>query len=62
MTKRLRLLKVVVQPIFVVDDEDSGLSELIAEPLEVSAAEWPTFATGRFAQATAALRDQVEED
>ena len=58
--KRLRLLKVMVQPIFVVDDDADGLSELVAQPIEVPAIEWPTFATGRFAEATAALREQVE--
>jgi hypothetical protein len=51
----------MVQPIFVVDDDDSGLSELIPQPIEVPAQEWPTFATARFAEATAELRQQVEE-
>ena len=62
MSKRLRLLKVIVQPIFIVDDDEQGLSELTAQPIEVPAVEWPTFATGRFAEATAVLRDQVEGD
>lgn len=62
MSKRLRLLKVIVQPVFVVDDPDEGLSELIAQPIEVPAPEWPTFATGRFAEATAELRANIEGD
>ena len=38
----LRLLKVIVQPVFVFDDGES-LVEQIAEPLVVPAAEWPAF-------------------
>jgi hypothetical protein len=62
MSRRLRLLKVMVQPIFVVDDDEGGLSELIPQAIEVSAQEWPTIATERFAEATAELRLQVEDE
>jgi hypothetical protein len=37
----LRLLKVIVQPIYVIDDGD--LTEQAAQPIEVSAVDWPTF-------------------
>jgi hypothetical protein len=56
---KLRLLKVIVQPVFVVDDGET-LIEQPAQPVEVSPAEWPTFATGRFAEGFDALRQQVE--
>jgi hypothetical protein len=59
MTRRLRLLKVIVQPIFVVDDGES-LVEQAAQPVEVPASEWPTFITGRFAEGFEALRREVE--
>lgn len=57
---QLRLLKVVVQPIFVVLDDEGGASELIPQPVTVLPAEWPTFATGPFLQATEALRAHME--
>jgi hypothetical protein len=56
--KRLRLLKVVVVPTFVVDDGET-LDEKQAQPIEVAPADWPTFATevwpGLFAQAAEQL-------
>jgi hypothetical protein len=45
--RRLRLLKVVVQAVFVADDGEY-LHELVADPVEVAAAEWVSFPTGRF--------------
>jgi hypothetical protein len=59
VSKRLRLLKVIVQPVFVVDD-GAELVEQPAEPVVVSPAEWPTFATARFAEGMEQLRQQVE--
>lgn len=38
----LRLLKVIVQPIFVEDDGEN-LTERITEPQAIPAAEWPQF-------------------
>lgn len=61
MTRRLRLLKVVVQPVFVLDDDDLGLTEHVAQPVDVPAHEWPNYATDRFAASYEALRIQVEE-
>jgi hypothetical protein len=56
---RLRLLKVICQPVFVVDDGEA-LTEHPAEPVVVTAAEWPTYAAGSFAEGFEALRQQVE--
>lgn len=56
---KLRLLKVIVQPVFVVDDGE-GLVEHVTQPVEVPAAEWPGFAAGRFAEGFEQLRAQVE--
>lgn len=58
--KRLRLLKVMVQPVFVIDDGDT-LAEHAVGPLPVSAADWPGYATGPFLQATDELRQQIEQ-
>ena len=43
-----RLVKVLVQPVFVLDDGEH-LREANHGVVEVSAEEWPTYATGRFA-------------
>lgn len=53
---RLRLLKVVVQPVFVLDDGDT-LTEQVADPFTVPAAAWRDFADegGSFDQAVAKL-------
>jgi hypothetical protein len=56
---KLRLLKVVCQAVFVIDD-GTTLTETAAEPVVVSAAEWPTYATGAFVDAMSRLQDQVE--
>jgi hypothetical protein len=37
---RLRLVKVIIQPVFVVDDGEA-LTEQAAQPIEVSSADWP---------------------
>lgn len=56
---RLRLLKVIVQPVFVVDDGTS-LTEHSAQPVTVTAAEWPGYATGPFVEGFEQLCQQVE--
>jgi len=56
MTK-LRLLKVIVQPVFVLDDGDQ-LTEQPAQAVEVSPQDWPTFATTTFAEGFAELQAQ----
>ncbi len=40
---KLRLLKVLVQPIYVLDDGEH-LTEQIAEPITIAARAWPTWA------------------
>jgi hypothetical protein len=55
---RLRLVKVVVQATFVLDDGDS-LTEQLAAPVTVSAAEWPTYASETFPKQVAELEQQM---
>lgn len=57
--KRLRVVGFVVQPQFVVDDGDT-LTPLPVGPVNVSAADWPNV-LAVVAEATEALRQQVEE-
>jgi hypothetical protein len=56
---RLRLLKVIVQPIFAVDDGKT-LTEAPAEPVEVKAEDWPTYPTTQFVEAFNMLQAQVD--
>lgn len=59
--RRLRLLKVIVQPVFVVDDGEN-LVEHAVDPVVVTSEDWPTYPTGGFAAGFAALRSQVETE
>jgi hypothetical protein len=56
--KKLRLLKVVVQPTFVFDDGEN-LNEVIAEPITVSPADWPSYATNGFVRAVDELEAKI---
>jgi hypothetical protein len=59
---RLRLVKVVIQPHFVLDDGEN-LTEQIANPVEVSAADWPTYPTEKFpADVEEALNRLLEDE
>jgi hypothetical protein len=55
---RLRLVKVVTQATFVLDDGGS-LIEQVANPVTVNASEWPTYATGRFREQVAELEAEL---
>ncbi len=41
--KPLRLLKVVVQPTFVREDEDGNLEEIQSTPEVIHAKDWPAY-------------------
>jgi hypothetical protein len=58
---KLRLLKVVVQPVFVIDDGEH-LTEQPAEPKAIASSEWAAYVAdgGIFDQSVAALAAQVE--
>ncbi len=57
---KLRLLKVICQPVFVLDDGET-LVEQPAQPVVVPAHEWPTYPTTAFAESFEQLRRQVED-
>lgn len=59
MSQKLRLLKVNVQPVFVIDD-GMTLREQAAQVVAVPAEEWRTYPVEGFARAEEALRKQVE--
>jgi hypothetical protein len=58
--KRLRLLEVVVQPVFVIDDGET-LSKVTAQPGAVSAADWPSYPATRFADQVAEFEKQLSD-
>lgn len=56
---KLRLLKVIVQPVFVVDDGES-LTEQPVQPVSVSPEEWPTFAATGFVEGMEQLQAELD--
>lgn len=58
--KRIRLLKAVVQLVFVVDDDDN-LIERVAEPVVVPAGQWPSWATDQYPALLAQLQQELDE-
>jgi hypothetical protein len=56
---RLRLLKVVVQPVFAIDDGET-LTETTAEPVVVASADWPTYPATRFLEAVNELQSELD--
>ncbi len=58
---KLRLLKVIVQPVFAVDDGET-LTETPAEPVVVKPEDWPTYPTTQFIEAFSALQAQLDTE
>jgi hypothetical protein len=50
MSVKVRVVKVIVQPILVADDGET-LRELPIQPIEVSAKDWPAYPAEQFAEA-----------
>lgn len=57
---RLRLLKVAVQVIAVVEDDDGNLTEQSCEPVMIPARDWPAYRESGFDAAWNALAAAVE--
>jgi hypothetical protein len=55
---RVRLLKVMVQPVVVIDDGDT-LTEHVVAPVVVPAAEWDAFVDHGFTDGLAELEQRV---
>lgn len=56
-----RLLKVVVQPVFVVEDAEGNLSEAVSEAVTVSAKDWPTYPVTKFKDSLGELNRAYEK-
>jgi hypothetical protein len=61
MTRRLRLVKVLVQPVFVLDDGET-ITEVEHPPTMIPAAEWPTYSSERFPQEVEAWQEQLNRE
>jgi hypothetical protein len=59
--QRLRLLKAVVQLVFVIDDGET-LSERVAEPVVVPASVWPTWASDGYPQLLLQLQAEIDRE
>jgi hypothetical protein len=56
-----RLLKVIVQAVLVKDDGES-LTEVVTDPVMVSARDWPTYAENQFVKDLVSLNKGVHDD
>lgn len=59
--QRLRLVKVVVQPVFVLDDGES-LTEVEHGPTVIPAAEWSTYSSVRFADEVKMWQARLDDE
>lgn len=58
---KLRLLKVIVQPVFVLDDGES-ITEVQHQPVAIPANEWPTYSSERFPREVAEWQARLDAD
>lgn len=58
--KQLRLVKVVVQPVFVLDDGED-ISEIEHPAITIPASEWPAYSGERFQREVEAWQKQLNE-
>jgi hypothetical protein len=59
--KRIRLVKVVVQPVFVIDHGDH-LEEVEHPATVIPAEEWPTYSSERFPREVAAWQERLNQE
>jgi len=59
VSTKVRLLKVLVQPVFVLDDGES-ITEVPVEEHVIPASEWPTYSSERFPREVAQWQAQLD--
>jgi hypothetical protein len=59
MSAKLRLVKVAVQPYFVLDDGEN-ITEIEHPAVVIPASEWPTYSGERFPREIAAWQAQID--
>lgn len=62
MTSRIRLLRINIEPVFVVDDDVADtLTELVGNPITIQAKDWAEFSVNAFREDDlAAIQVQYE--
>ena len=58
---KLRLVKVLVQPVFVLDDDES-FTEVEHPAVAIPAADWPLYSSERFPMEVAAWQAQLDRE
>lgn len=61
MSAKLRLVKVAVQPFFVLDDGET-ITEIDHPAILIPANEWPTYSSERFPAEMKAWQAQIDEE
>lgn len=61
MTQRLRLVKVAVQPYFVLDDGET-IAEIDHPAVVIPASEWPSYSSDRFPREIAEWQAKIDAD
>jgi len=59
---KLRLVKVVVQPVFVLDDGETIAEVPVEQPIHIPAAEWPIYSSERFPREVAAWQARIDSE
>lgn len=59
--KKLRLVKMLVRPVLVLDDGET-IEEVEHPAIEVPAAEWPTYSSERFPAELAAWQAKLDAE
>jgi hypothetical protein len=59
--RKLRLVKVVVQPVFVLDDGEN-IIEVEHQPTVIPANEWPTYSSERFPREVAEWQQRLDTE
>lgn len=59
--RQLRLVKVIVQPVFVIDDGEH-ITEVEHPPTVIPAAEWPAYSSERFPAEVKAWQAKIDAD
>ena len=60
--RRLKLRKVLVQPVFSIEDEEGYLEDIEHPVVEIPAREWPTYSAERFPREVEAWQAQLDQD
>jgi len=59
--KSLRLVKVIVQPVFVLDDGNT-ITEVDHSPVVIPAADWPTYSGERFPREVKEWQERLDAE